>query len=172
MARSLPRSSSLRLETRKLCSFESTGSRRLLLRTDQPFLGSLIKTRSTRPREWGGSRLLWGWIHLLRWTVRGASREGGRGTGLEDAMDVDDEEEGNKKMRVRSKSRPPAAHEVVPGDGFKDSTQKKAALKISNSSHKKRDKNAKRGEADRVIPTLRPKHLFSGKRGKGKTDRR
>ena len=87
-------------------------------------------------------------------------------------MDVDDEEEGNKKMRVRSKSRPPAAHEVVPGDGFKDSTQKKAALKISNSSHKKRDKNAKRGEADRVIPTLRPKHLFSGKRGKGKTDRR
>ncbi|CDY15519.1 BnaA08g28030D [Brassica napus] len=91
----------------------------------------------------------------------------------EDAMDVDDEQEGNKKMRVRSKSRSmPPAHEVVPGDGFKDSTQKKAALKISNSSHKKRDKNARRGEADRVIPTLRPKHLFSGKRGKGKTDRR
>ena len=100
----------------------------------------------------------------------------------EDAMDVDDDaQEGNKKMRVRSKSRSmsisrsqsrPPAHEVVPGGGFKDSTQKKAALKISNSSHKKRDKNARRGEADRVIPTLRPKHLFSGKRGKGKTDRR
>ncbi|CAG7900251.1 unnamed protein product [Brassica rapa] len=100
----------------------------------------------------------------------------------EDAMDVDDDaQERNKKMRVRSKSRSmsisrsqsrPPAHEVVPGDGFKDSTQKKAALKISNSSHKKRDKNARRGEADRVIPTLRPKHLFSGKRGKGKTDRR
>ncbi|KAF3500290.1 hypothetical protein F2Q69_00045832 [Brassica cretica] len=42
----------------------------------------------------------------------------------------------------------------------------KAALKISNSSHKKRDKNARRGEADRVVPTLRLEHLFSGKRGK------
>ncbi|CAN7018597.1 unnamed protein product [Brassica rapa subsp. trilocularis] len=57
----------------------------------------------------------------------------------------------------KSQSRPPA-HEVVPGDGFKDSTQKRVALKVSNNSHKKRDKNARRGEADRVIPTLRPKH--------------
>jgi nucleolar GTP-binding protein len=31
---------------------------------------------------------------------------------------------------------------------------------------------AKVGEADRVITTKMPKHLFSGKRGKGKTDRR
>ncbi|WZZ56500.1 hypothetical protein YC2023_056607 [Brassica napus] len=81
------------------------------------------------------------------------------------------EDAGDDDAMARSQSRPPA-HEVVPGEGFKDSTQKKAAIKISNSSHKKRDKNARRGEADRVIPTLRPKHLFSGKRGKGKTDRR
>ncbi|CAA7054063.1 unnamed protein product [Microthlaspi erraticum] len=101
--------------------------------------------------------------------------------GNNDAMDVDDEQQSNKKQRVRSKSRSmsvarsasrPPADAVVPGDGFKDSTQKKSALKISHGSHKKRDKNARKGEADRVIPTLRPKHLFSGKRGKGKTDRR
>jgi len=31
---------------------------------------------------------------------------------------------------------------------------------------------ARKGEGDRHIPTLKPKHLFSGKRGIGKTDRR
>ena len=31
---------------------------------------------------------------------------------------------------------------------------------------------AKKGEADRHIPDLKPKHLFSGKRPKGTTDRR
>lgn len=31
---------------------------------------------------------------------------------------------------------------------------------------------ARKGEGDRHIPTLKPKHLFSGKRGTGKTDRR
>ena len=31
---------------------------------------------------------------------------------------------------------------------------------------------ARKGEGDRHIPTLRPKHLLVGHRGKGKTDRR
>ena len=31
---------------------------------------------------------------------------------------------------------------------------------------------ARKGEADRHIPNLMPKHLYSGKRGNGKTDRR
>jgi nucleolar GTP-binding protein len=33
-------------------------------------------------------------------------------------------------------------------------------------------KNAKKGEADRHIPDLKPKHLFSGKRPRGTADRR
>ena len=33
-------------------------------------------------------------------------------------------------------------------------------------------KAARRGEADRHIPDPKPKHMFSGKRGIGKTDRR
>lgn len=89
-----------------------------------------------------------------------------------DAMDVDDLP--NKKLRLRSSSRsmsrPP--NEVVPGEGFKDSAQKVKALKLAKNSVKKRNKNARRGEADRVIPNLKPKHLFSGKRSSGKTDRR
>ncbi|CAG7909092.1 unnamed protein product [Brassica rapa] len=121
-------------------------------------------------------------VNRARSKSRGRKRDRSEDAGDDDAMEVDDEQQqANKKLRVRSRSRSmsiarsqsrPPAHEVVPGEGFKDSTQKKAAIKISNSSHKKRDKNARRGEADRVIPTLRPKHLFSGKRGKGKTDRR
>lgn len=33
-------------------------------------------------------------------------------------------------------------------------------------------KYSRKGEGDRHIPDLMPKHLFSGKRGTGKTDRR
>ncbi|KAF5181341.1 Nucleolar gtp-binding protein [Thalictrum thalictroides] len=113
-------------------------------------------------------------INRARSVTRGRKRE--RSVSREDeatAMDVD---QLNKKQRMRSLSRarslsrPPG--EVVPGEGFKDSKQKIAALNIARKSTKQRNKNARKGEADRVIPTLKPKHLFSGKRGKGKTDRR
>ncbi|CAK7331020.1 unnamed protein product [Dovyalis caffra] len=95
------------------------------------------------------------------------------------AMDMDVDQP-NKKLRLRStsqsrsrsrsRSRPPG--EVVPGEGFKDSAQKSKALKLFKKSAQKRNKDARRGEADRVIPTLKPKHLFSGKRSIGKTQRR
>ncbi|BFG19841.1 hypothetical protein CerSpe_061150 [Prunus speciosa] len=95
--------------------------------------------------------------------------------GFVDAMDMDVDTP-NKKLRMssrsrsRSRSRPPS--EVVPGEGFKDSSQKSQALRKAKKSVKKRNKDARRGEADRVIPTLKPKHLFSGKRSIGKTQRR
>ncbi|KAH1073783.1 hypothetical protein J1N35_026111 [Gossypium stocksii] len=98
-------------------------------------------------------------------------REGDDG----DAMDIDDNQ-ASKKLRLRStsrsrsRSRPPS--EVVPGEGLKDSAQKVKAIKLAKKSVLKRNKNARRGEADRVIPTLKPKHLFSGKRSIGKTQRR
>ncbi|CAO2825760.1 unnamed protein product [Amaranthus hypochondriacus] len=95
--------------------------------------------------------------------------------GDEDTMDMDIEQS-NKKQRAlsrsrsRSKSRPPT--EVIPGEGLKDSVQKGKAIKLAKKSVMKRNKSARRGEADRVIPNLKPKHLFSGKRSNGKTDRR
>ncbi|KAI4383685.1 hypothetical protein MLD38_009493 [Melastoma candidum] len=104
---------------------------------------------------------------------RGRKRE--RSTDRVEAMDVDDDQP-NKKLRARSisrsrsRSRPPT--EAVPGDGFKDTAQKKKAIKISKKAVKQRNKEARRGEADRVIPSLKPKHLFSGKRSIGKTQRR
>ncbi|CAA0805713.1 Nucleolar GTP-binding protein 1 [Striga hermonthica] len=91
-----------------------------------------------------------------------------------DLMDVEDGGQSNKRLRLRSrsrsKSRPPS--EVVPGEGLKDSSQKIKALKMAKSSSKKRNKDARKGEADRVIPSYKPKHLFSGKRSIGKTQRR
>lgn len=43
---------------------------------------------------------------------------------------------------------------------------------MADKAQFKMGKHARAGEADRVIQTKMPKHLFSGKRGKGKTDRR
>ncbi|KAG6789461.1 hypothetical protein POTOM_005559 [Populus tomentosa] len=108
---------------------------------------------------------------------RGRKRERSTDRGHDDggAMDMDVDQP-NKKLRLRStsrsrsRSRPP--NEVVPGEGFKDSFQKSKAIKLFKNSAKKRNKDARRGEADRVIPTLKPKHLFSGKRSIGKTQRR
>lgn len=106
---------------------------------------------------------------------RGRKRERsvGRGGDNGDNMDMDVDQP-NKRMRSRSRSRsqsrPPG--EIVTGEGFKDSAQKTKALKLAKKSMRVRNKDARRGEADRVIPTLKPKHLFSGKRPIGKTSRR
>ncbi|KAK6931108.1 NOG1, N-terminal helical domain [Dillenia turbinata] len=98
------------------------------------------------------------------------------GSDGDDAMDMDVDQPSSKKLRMRSRSRsrsrsrPPG--EVVPGQGFKDSAQKVKAIKLVRKSQKVRNKDARRGDADRTIPTLKPKHLFSGKRSLGKTSRR
>lgn len=104
---------------------------------------------------------------------RGRKRE--RTSDGREGMDIDTDRSDKKqkirdRSRSRSQSRPPS--EVVPGEGFKDSAQKVKAMKLGKKSMKKRNKEARKGEADRVIPTLKPKHLFSGKRSIGKTSRR
>ena len=117
-------------------------------------------------------------INRARSKSRGRKRERSpEMVGEGDAMDLDTVQS-NKKMRAmsrlrsrsRSKSRPPT--EVVPGEGLKDSVQKGKAIKLAKKSAKKRNKDARKGEADRVILNMKPKHLFSGKRSTGKTDRR
>jgi len=112
---------------------------------------------------------------IARSRSRGRKRERSlsRAAADADAMEVDGQQS-NKKLRLgsRSRSRSRAPEEVVPGEGFKDSAQKKKAIKKAKDATKKRNKDARRGEAYRVIPTLKPKHLFSGKRTLGKTSRR
>eukprot|EP00697_Spironema_sp_BW2_P017350 gnl/Spiro4/9010_TR4753_c0_g1_i1.p1 gnl/Spiro4/9010_TR4753_c0_g1~~gnl/Spiro4/9010_TR4753_c0_g1_i1.p1 ORF type:complete len:657 (+),score=218.65 gnl/Spiro4/9010_TR4753_c0_g1_i1:77-2047(+) len=55
-------------------------------------------------------------------------------------------------------------------EGFRDLAQKTEAIKKQYSSQKQRNRDAKKGEGDHHVPNWKPKHLFSGKRGIGKTD--
>ncbi|CAI9761763.1 unnamed protein product [Fraxinus pennsylvanica] len=94
-------------------------------------------------------------INRARSKSRGRKRERSIDRSGTDDMDVDGNQS-NKKLRLRSrsqsrsrsKSRPP--YEVVPGEGLKDSAQKKKAVKLAEKSHKKRNKDARKGEADRI----------------------
>jgi len=70
--------------------------------------------------------------------------------------------------KTRSSSR-------VPRDqsGVKDATQVKKVKKMNVKTREKMfSKHGKAGESDRHIAVKKPKHLFAGKRGNGKTDRR
>jgi len=70
--------------------------------------------------------------------------------------------------RVRSASRLPRDQ-----SGVKDVAQGKKLKKIANKSRNKMfSAHGKAGESDRHIAVKKPKHLFAGKRGMGKTDRR
>jgi nucleolar GTP-binding protein len=58
------------------------------------------------------------------------------------------------------------------GSGLASAEQRNKAIKMGDRAQRRMGKAARRGEADRHIPDLKPKHLFSGKRPKGSTDRR
>merc|ERR1712217_227087 len=74
-----------------------------------------------------------------------------------------DIEEDRAASAARSKSR-------MKGLPSEDVAQK--VEKVRRKRMKLMEKYGKKGEADRHIPDWKPKHLFTGKRGIGKTDRR
>lgn len=98
---------------------------------------------------------------------RGAKRKRSESVGLELARS-----ESAKRLEGRSVSRPRSVS-VKPSEGFKDGVQK---VQAGNLARKKIrvgvSAKSRRGDADRHVPDLKPKHLNSGKRGIGKTDRR
>lgn len=55
-------------------------------------------------------------------------------------------------------------------DGIDDGALRSKAERIVKMERRERNRNSKKGEADRTIGDQMPKHLFSGKRGNGKTD--
>jgi len=69
--------------------------------------------------------------------------------------------------RVRSSSK-------IPRDesGVRDKSMRVHARKVMKKNQKRFVMGARKGEGDRTILNMKPKHLFSGKRGMGKTDRR
>jgi nucleolar GTP-binding protein len=112
---------------------------------------------------------------IARSKSRGRKRDRSLSRAAADGDDMEvDRQQSNKRLRLRSRSRSKsrAPEEVIPGEGFKDSQQKMKAIRKAKDATRNRNKDARRGEADRVIPTLKPKHLFSGKRTLGKTSRR
>jgi len=80
-----------------------------------------------------------------------------------------------KKIRVgKSPSIDISMHRSLPRDvqGVRDVTMKKKAVRIGRKAQRPNQQEARKGEADHRVFVKRPKHLFCGKRGIGKTDRR
>ncbi|KAI0565900.1 Nucleolar GTP-binding protein [Gracilaria domingensis] len=77
-----------------------------------------------------------------------------------------------QESRPRSLSRSRSVS-IAPNDGFSNPHQRAKAMELARKKLKTGvAKYARKGDADRSIPSKLPKHLFSGKRGIGKTDRR
>lgn len=71
------------------------------------------------------------------------------------------------KTRSQSASRPPRDQ-----SGLRDPKMVKKVKKIMKNSQKGMNREARKGEADRHVFDLKPKHLLAGKRKSGTTDRR
>ncbi len=152
---------------------------------------ALLKMASTRESDVRGNRSVMGRTQRSLSRTRLEDDLKQFGVDHEDATEVVDRvvaRAGRKRSRSENRSvsvarnelakRPRASSRarsvsVVLGEGFKDVAQKKQAQEKARKKLRAGvGKMAKKGEADRSIPSLKPKHLFSGKRGIGKTDRR
>ncbi|XP_051943494.1 nucleolar GTP-binding protein 1 [Hippocampus zosterae] len=71
------------------------------------------------------------------------------------------------KTRSQSASRPPRDK-----SGLRDAKMAKKTKKMMKNSQKGMNRQGKKGEADRHVFDLKPKHLLAGKRKSGTTDRR
>ncbi|KAI6218364.1 Nucleolar GTP-binding protein 1 [Aphelenchoides fujianensis] len=79
---------------------------------------------------------------------------------------------GGKKMGNLGRARSLSAHRATPKDQLiEDVELREKTKKIARKAQKPWQKESRKGEADRRVLTAKPKHLFSGKRGIGKTDR-
>ena len=90
-------------------------------------------------------------------------------TGTEDAMEVDTPDSTGDGLRAKSRARSQSNRRE---DGVTSLTARSKADRLSKLGQKKMNRMARQGEADRHVPATMPKHLFSGKRSMGKTQRR
>jgi nucleolar GTP-binding protein len=107
--------------------------------------------------------------------------EGGGG----EPVGMEEGENPNKKMRSRSRNkslskrdpdraRSLSTHPITVRDSsaYRDPQQKADAEVLAKKAQKKANQNTRASESDRRVLNEKPRHLFSGKRGIGKTDRR
>ncbi|KAI0305475.1 P-loop containing nucleoside triphosphate hydrolase protein [Multifurca ochricompacta] len=109
-----------------------------------------------------------------------ATEIAGAREGESETMDVDEEEgkeDGTPRKRGKANSGGVIARKHAPRSnrqlmGLRDEAQASKALRLRNLGQRGRNMLAKAGESDRAIRVKMPKHLFSGKRKAGKTNRR
>jgi nucleolar GTP-binding protein len=89
-------------------------------------------------------------------------------TGTEDIMDVDSPDY-EAKMRAKSRARSQSNRR---DDGVTNEVSRTKAERAMKLGQRKMNRMARQGEADRHVAAAMPKHLFSGKRGMGKTQSR
>lgn len=85
-----------------------------------------------------------------------------------DVMDLDDPQY-EAKIRAKSRARSQSNRR---DDGVTNEISRTKAERVHKLSQRKMNRMARQGEADRHIGAAMPKHLFSGKRGMGKTNSR
>ena len=107
---------------------------------------------------------------------RTLARKRARSKSVQGDVDISDELPKKRihSSKSRSMSRGRALSLALPekGMGVKDVVQRNKAIKMADKAQRKRGKEARKGEGDRVILNMKPKHLFSGKLGRGQRDRR
>lgn len=86
-----------------------------------------------------------------------------------DSMDIDMSARERLRSRSRARSQPATNRRE---DGVVDVTTRTKVERQAKLSQRKMNRMARQGEADRHIGASLPKHLFAGKRGMGKTNRR
>eukprot|EP00301_Raphidiophrys_heterophryoidea_P017442 c2743_g1_i1.p1 GENE.c2743_g1_i1~~c2743_g1_i1.p1 ORF type:complete len:649 (-),score=129.67 c2743_g1_i1:34-1944(-) len=90
-----------------------------------------------------------------------------------DALDDDEPmEQPKKRTRSESRARSLSVTSVREGEGYRNVKQKTQAVVKHRMAQKAATKYGRKGEGDRHTSSKLPKHLFSGKRGNGKTERR
>ncbi|CAZ86220.1 unnamed protein product [Tuber melanosporum] len=88
-----------------------------------------------------------------------------------DAMDLDGGSTSKKMTPIeRAKSRARSINRRE--DGIADESGRTKAEKLAKLQQKRMNRMARQGESDRHVSASLPKHLFSGKRSMGKTQRR
>jgi len=79
---------------------------------------------------------------------------------------------GRKRTRSEMVSSSRSKTPGTPGSGYRDEKQYELAGRLAKRAKREMSRDGRRGESDRHVFDWKPKHLFSGKRGMGKTDRR
>jgi len=114
--------------------------------------------------------------------MRSQSRTRGRKRtrSMDASMIDDDDDDGGARKRGRSRLRSEKLRSASiqrrsksrDATAFSDVSERTKADKILKMAQRPMNLLARRGEADRMYLEKMPKHLFSGKRGIGKTHRR